>query len=64
MKITKFEGAYFMNSPQGVAVTFKRILVQTTLYAQPYLGTQPCYEAPGDLCITIVEEFLEVAIES
>ena len=53
-----------MNSPQGVAVTFKRILVQTSLYAQPYLGTQPCYEAPGDLCIKIVEEFLEVAIES
>ena len=44
-----------MNSPQGVAVASRRILVQTTLDAQPYLGTQPCYETPGDLCTEIVE---------
>ena len=32
-----------------------RVAVQTLLGARPGLGTQPCYEAPGDLCFEYVK---------
>ena len=34
---------------EGVVVRMGRFPVQTPLGAQLGLGTQPCYEAPGDL---------------
>ena len=34
---------------------FRRFLVQTPLGARLGLGTQPCYEAPGDLRVETVK---------
>ena len=39
----------------GVTIRIGRFLVQTPLGARPGLGTQPRYEAPGDLWVEIVE---------
>ena len=41
----------------GYSVTIRigRFPVQTPLGARLGLGTQPCYEAPGDLWVEIVE---------
>ena len=37
-------------------IKVRRFLVQTPLGAWPGLGTQPRYEAPGDLWVEIVKE--------
>ena len=39
----------------GIAIRIGRFLVQTSLGAQPSFGTQPRYEAPGDLRVKSVE---------
>ena len=39
----------------GGGIRIGRFLVQTPLDARPGLGTQPCYEAPGDLPVEPVE---------
>ena len=36
---------------KGVAIRIVRFLVRTPPGAQPHLGTQTCYEAPGDLWV-------------
>ena len=38
---------------KGVAIRIVRLLVQTPPGARPYLGTQPSYEASGDLQVKI-----------
>ena len=38
---------------KGVAIRMIRFLVRTPSGAQPHLGAQPCYEAPGDLWVKI-----------
>ena len=40
---------------QGVVIRIGRILVQTPLGTWPGLGTEPCYEAPGDLRVKYVK---------
>ena len=44
-------------STQGISVRIGRFPVQTPVDAQLGLGTQPCYEAPGDLQVEIVSKF-------
>ena len=39
----------------GVVVRIGRFLVQTPLGARPGIGTQPRYEAPGDLQVENVK---------
>ena len=39
----------------GVVVRIGRFLVQTPLGARPGIGTQPRYEAPGDLRVENVK---------
>ena len=38
---------------KGIGIRIVRFLVQTPPGAQPHLGTQPCYEAPGALWVEI-----------
>ena len=38
---------------KGVVIRIVRFLVQTPPGARPHLGTQPCYEALGDLRVEI-----------
>ena len=40
---------------KGIAIRIGSFLVQTPQGAWLGLGTQPCYEAPGDLQLEIVE---------
>ena len=46
-------------STQGISIKIRRFPVQNPLGACPGLGTQPHYEAPGDLQVEIVRKQIQ-----